>query len=128
MNDDIQQHLLKSSIFRIGLVSSVDGRTVTIRVDRDKNLSHLLYKGELLNNVSVGSYVKILKGFNRLVGKIEREYIKELSLQGDYTAPNGMVARFLIVQLIGYFQEEKYKKGVRERGAGEKVKSKKARK
>lgn len=114
MNDDIQQHLLKSSIFRIGLVSSVDGRTVTIRVDRDKNLSHLLYKGELLNNVSVGSYVKILKGFNCLVGKIEREYIKELSLQGDYTAPNGMVARFLIVQLIGYFQEGKYRKGVKE--------------
>lgn len=64
VNEDIQQHLLKSSIFRIGIVSSVDGRTVTIRVDRDKNLSHLLYKGELLNNVSVGSYIKILKGFD----------------------------------------------------------------
>lgn len=114
LNDDIQQHLLKSSIFRIGLVSSVDGRTVTIRVDRDKNLSHLLYKGELLNNVSVGSYVKILKGFDCLVGKIEREYVKEQSLQGDYTAPHDMVARFLIVQLVGYFQEGKYGKGVKE--------------
>lgn len=114
LNDDIQQHLLKSSIFRIGLVSSVDGRTVTIRVDRDKNLSHLLYKGELLNNVSVGSYVKILKGFDCLVGKIEREYIKEIPLQGDYTTPNDVVARFLIVQLVGYFQEGKYAKGVKE--------------
>lgn len=114
LNDDIQQHLLKSSIFRIGLVSSVDGRTVTIRVDRDKNLSHLLYKGELLNNVSVGSYIKILKGFDCLVGKIEREYIKELPLQGDYTAPNDAVARFLTVQLVGYFQEGKYAKGVKE--------------
>lgn len=114
MNDDIQQHLLKSSIFRIGLVSSVDGRSVTIRVDRDKNLSHLLYKGELLNNVSVGSYVKILKGFEGLVAKIEREYIKETPLQGDYTTPNDVVARFLIVQLVGYFQEGKYAKGVKE--------------
>lgn len=114
LNDDIQQHLLKSSIFRIGLVSSVDGRTVTIRVDRDKNLSHLLYKGELLNNVSVGSYIKILKGFDCFVGKIEREYIKELPLQGDYTAPNDAVARFLTVQLVGYFQEGKYAKGVKE--------------
>lgn len=114
LNDDIQQHLLKSSIFRIGLVASVDGRSVTIRVDRDKNLSHLLYKGELLNNVSVGSYVKILKGFDGLVGKIEREYIKEAPLQGDYTAPNDVVARFLIVQLVGYFQEGRYTKGVKE--------------
>lgn len=114
LNDDIQQHLLKFSIFRIGLVSSVDGRTVTIQVDRDKNLSHLLYKGELLNNVSVGGYIKILKGFDCLVGKIEREYIKEIPLQGDYTAPNAVVARFLIVQLVGYFQEGKYAKGVKE--------------
>ena len=114
LNDDIQQHLLKFSIFRIGLVSSVDGRTVTIQVDRDKNLSHLLYKGELLNNVSVGSYIKILKGFDCLVGKIEKEYIKEVPLQGDYAAPNDMVARFLIVQIVGYFKEEKYAKGVKE--------------
>lgn len=114
VNEDIQQHLLKSSIFRIGIVSSVDGRTVTIRVDRDKNLSHLLYKGELLNNVSVGSYIKILKGFDGLVGKIEREYVKELPLQRDYTAPNDIVERFLIVQLVGYFQEGKYGKGVKE--------------
>lgn len=114
VNEGIQQHLLKSSIFRIGIVSSVDGRTVTIRVDRDKNLSHLLYKGELLNNVSVGGYVKVLKGFDGLVGKIEREYVKELPLQGDYTAPNDIVERFLIVQLMGYFQEGKYRKGVKE--------------
>lgn len=114
LNDDIQQHLLKASIFRIGVVSSVDGRTVTIQVDRDKNLSHLLYKGELLNNVSVGSYIKILKGFDCLVGKIEREYIKEVPLQGDYAAPNDMVARFLIVQIVGYFKEGKYAKGVKE--------------
>lgn len=114
MNSNTQEYLLKASIFRIGLVSSVDGRTVTIRVDRDKNLSHLLYRGELLNNVSVGSYVKILKGFDCLVGKIEREYIKEQSLQGDYTAPHDMVARFLIVQLVVFFQEGKYAKGVKE--------------
>lgn len=114
LSNDIQQHLLKSSIFRIGLVSSVDGRSVTIRVDRDKNLSHLLYKGELLNNVSVGSYIKIHKGFDCLVGKIEREYIKEMILQGDYIAPNDVVSRFLIVQLVGYFQERRYVKGVKE--------------
>lgn len=114
MSDEIQQHLLKTSIFRIGVVSSVDGRTVTIRVDRDKNLSHLLYQGELLNNVSVGSYIKVLKGFDCLIGKIEREYIKEAHSQGEYVAPNETIARFLSIQLIGYFQEGKYSKGVKE--------------
>lgn len=109
-----QNYLLKHSIFRVGVVSSVDGREVTVRVDKDKNLSHLLFQGELLNNVSVGSYVKILKGFNRLIGKIEREYIKEIIVKDDYGNPSEKIERFLSVKLIGYYKESKYNKGVKE--------------
>ena len=109
-----QNYLLKHSIFRVGVVSSVDGREVTVRVDKDKNLSHLLFQGELLNNVSVGSYVKILKGFNRLIGKIEREYIKEIIVKDDYGNPSEKIDRFLSVKLIGYYKESKYNKGVKE--------------
>jgi hypothetical protein len=35
----MQYELLKKSIFSIGTVSSVDGRNIKIRVDKDKNLS-----------------------------------------------------------------------------------------
>lgn len=70
---DHDDYLLKKSIFRIGEVSSVDGREVSVRVDQEKNRSHILYRGELLSNVSVGGYVKLIKGFNGLIGKIERE-------------------------------------------------------
>ena len=111
---DSQNYLLKHSIFRVGVVSSVDGREVTVQVDKDKNLSHLLFQGELLNNVSVGSYVKILKGFNRLIGKIEREYIKEIIVKDDYGNPSEKIDRFLSVKLIGYYKESKYNKGVKE--------------
>ena len=60
-----------NSVFRIGYVYSVDGRTVKIRVDKNKNSSHLIFKGALIKNVSVGSYVKILKGFMPIIGKVE---------------------------------------------------------
>ena len=66
-----------NSVFKIGVVFSVDGRTVKIRVDKNKNSSHLIYKGTLIKNVSVGSYVKILKGFVPIIGKVESEYIVE---------------------------------------------------
>lgn len=112
--EDIQHHLTKNSIFRIGVVSSVDGRVVSVRVDRDKNLSHLIYQGELLKNVSVGSYIKILKGFDCLIGKIEKEYIKEISSQDNYTIPSDRIARFLSIQLVGHFQGRDYKKGIKE--------------
>lgn len=77
MNNSSEHYLQKLSIFRIGEVYSVDGRTVRIKVDRDKNLSHLIYQGNLIKNVSVGSYLKILKGFDIIVCQVESEYIKE---------------------------------------------------
>lgn len=106
--------LLKQSIFRIGEVSSVDGREVSIRVDQEKNRSHILYKGELLSNVSVGSYVKIIKGFHKLIGKIEKEYIKEDKYQTDYSQSSEHFVRHLSVKMLGYFNNGKYQKGVRE--------------
>lgn len=60
---------IHNSVFRVGIVYSVNGREVKIRVDHNKNSSHLIYKGALIKNVSVGSYVKILKDTLRLLEK-----------------------------------------------------------
>jgi hypothetical protein len=69
--------IIKDSIFRIGSVTCVDGRTIRISVDKVKNSSHLLYKGDLIKNVSVSSYIKIIKGFTKIIGKVEGEYTIE---------------------------------------------------
>ena len=39
---------IKESIFRIGEVYAVRGREITIKVDHNKNLSHILYQGQLI--------------------------------------------------------------------------------
>ena len=114
---DHDDYLLKKSIFRIGEVSSVDGREVSVRVDQEKNRSHILYRGELLSNVSVGGYVKLIKGFNSLIGKIEKEYVKEdrmVSKSSEYTQPEERFVRFLSVKILGYFSGDKYCKGIKE--------------
>lgn len=114
---DHDDYLLKKSIFRIGEVSSVDGREVSVRVDQEKNRSHILYRGDLLSNVSVGGYVKLIKGFNSLIGKIEKEYIKEdksTSQSPEYTQPEERFIRFLSVKMLGYFSGDKYCKGIKE--------------
>ncbi len=108
-------YILKNSIFRIGEIYSVDGRTVTILVDKDKNLSHILYKGDLIKNVSVGSYIKILKGFTRIIAKVESEYLKEnKNVDKEYHHKSEEINRFLSVKLIGYFEGTRYYKGVKE--------------
>ena len=114
---DHDDYLLKKSIFRIGEVSSVDGREVSVRVDQEKNRSHILYQGELLSNVSVGGYVKLIKGFNSLIGKIEKEYVKEdkaTSQSSEYIQAEERFIRFLSVKMLGYFSGDKYRKGIKE--------------
>lgn len=104
------------SVFKIGMVCSVDGRTVRIRVDKNKNSSHLIYKGTLVKNVSVGSYVKILKGFVPIIGKVETENIVEadMSSDADYHDAAKNIVRLLVVKLIGYLEGSRYCKGVNE--------------
>jgi len=73
-SNHISQAILKDSIFIVGTVSSVEGRKVKVRVKKDKNLSHLSFNGKTIKNVSVGSYIKIAKGFIEIIGKVEGEY------------------------------------------------------
>ena len=112
-NSDIA---IYNSVFKVGVVSSVDGRTVRIRVDKNKNSSHLIYKGTLVKNVSVGSYVKILKGFMPIIGKVETENIVEEKVSSglDYSDAAKNIGRSLIVKLIGYLEGMHFHRGVNE--------------
>lgn len=109
--------LLKESIFIIGTVSSVEGRKIKVKVKKDKNLSHLSYRGRTIKNVSVGSYIKITKGFIEIIGKVEGEYIKEETVYNkEYKKDDLKISRFLEVSLFGHFdkKEDRFKQGIKE--------------
>lgn len=104
-----------NSVFRIGIVHSVDGRVVKVLVDKDKNNSHLIFQGQLIKNVAVGSYVKVLKGFETIIGKVESEYIEtDKGVPVQYSSQEEYINRFLIVKLIGHIEGSSYKKGLTE--------------
>lgn len=103
------------SVFRIGVVCSVDGREVRVRVDKDKNTTHILYKGTLIKNVSVGAYVKIIKGFTPIIGKVDAEKIvPKDTIQGDYHSKEDEFDRQLTVKLVGYFTSDRFERGITE--------------
>jgi len=106
---------IHNSVFKIGVVCSVDGREVKVRVDRNKNTSHLIYKGALIKNVSVGSYVKVLKGYMPIIGKVESEFVFEAK-QDDKPlfVAEDEINRMLIVKLIGFIEGQKFNRGVNE--------------
>lgn len=104
------------AVLRIGKVTSVKGRFVEATVDKLKNASYLLFNGIPIKNVSVGSYVKICKGFEELIGKIEGEYITEDNGYDikEYKQGSARIKRLLNVSLVGYFKGNSFKQGIKE--------------
>ena len=97
-------------VLRVGKVISVKGRTIEVLVDKTKNNSHLLFEGQLVRNVSVGSYVKITKGFEQLIGKIESEFVVEDKAfsQSLYKKESYKIKRTLSISLVGYFETNSF--------------------
>jgi len=105
----------KESVFIIGKVFSVEGRTVKINVNKNKNHSHIIYDGHTIKNISVGSYVKILKGFTTIIGKIEGEYIEEERYYNrEYNKEETKIKRFLQASLFGHYEGGLFKQGIKE--------------
>lgn len=115
MENRVDNILQENSIFRIGTVFSVEGREVKVKVDKVKNASHLLYKGTLIKNVSVGGYVKIEKGFISIIAKIEGESIKEEKQPiQEYGKEENKINRILNAKLLGYIENAKFERGIKE--------------
>ncbi len=110
------EKILEDSIFKIGKVITVEGRTVRVKVDKVKNTSHLLYKGELLKNISVGGYIKIIKGFTKIVGKVEGEFINEdrQFVNKEYGNQREKINRILNISLLGFFKGNTFERGIKE--------------
>jgi len=104
------------SIFKIGRVTSVDGRVVSVKVDKTKNTSHLVYRGQLLKNVAVGSYIRIAKGFTAIIGKVDGEFITEDKgfIDRQYGSEKERIDRTLKIKLLGFFEGPTFKRGIKE--------------
>ena len=108
------------AVLRVGEVSGVEGRKVRVRVDRVKNSSHLIFRGTVVRNVSVGSYVKISKGFIDLIGRVDGERISSLGeSQRDgrdhsYESAGALMSRVLDVSLVGFLENSSFERGIRE--------------
>jgi len=104
------------AVLSIGKVIAVRGRTVDVIVSKAKNTSILLYEGEIINNVSVGGYIKIGKGFSELVGKIDGEFVIEDKnvAPKSYRSEKDKIRRILNISLLGYFDGGNFKQGIKE--------------
>lgn len=118
-NFNLQDRLVDDSVFKIGSVFSVKGKDIVVKVNKDKNLPHLFFKGRTIKNVSVGlsNYVKIIKGFTEIICKVEGEYLDEDKYQKNkkYINEKEKIDRFLNVSVFGFYDNDhKFQHGIKE--------------
>ncbi|GGD35260.1 ATP-binding protein [Sinisalibacter lacisalsi] len=96
------ERLQKEAVLRIGEVSAVTGRRISIAVDKDKNLSELFFDGDLVRNIAVGSYVDIRKGYLSLIGKVDGENAQPDENGKNELKETKLSRRVLSVSLVGF--------------------------
>ena len=96
------------SSLRIGTVTAVRGRRIEITVDVDKNDSSLIFQGEIISNVSIGSFLVVRRGYAHLVVQVEEEELIESSAweNSDYRRDVDRNTRILKTSLLGEFQTD----------------------
>lgn len=58
----------------VGNVVSVDGMRINVLMNEHSNLEVFHYEGIIYNGITIGSYIGIIRGSNKIIGRIEREF------------------------------------------------------
>lgn len=107
-----------NDFYAIGQVIEVRGQKLRIRVFENKNSNILVYQGQVIRNVSVGSFVKIIKGFSNIVGRVEGEYIQENKSTVDNDCPprfskeSETIDRIIEVSILGVLNDGRFQRGL----------------
>jgi integrase len=107
----------QDAVLRIGEVIGVEGRRISVLVDKAKNLSHMFLGGEIITNIAVNSYLEIRKGFLCIIGRVEGERIEDEFRTDSHgeRQPTNRSKRILTVGLAGYIDERgRFNGGTRE--------------
>ena len=106
-----------NEFYKIGQVIKISGQKIQIRVFENRNSHILVYQGQIIKNVSVGSFIKIPKGYNNIIGKIEGEYIQEYNIYSGGTTQrfsneSESIDRIIEVSIIGVLNENMFIRGL----------------
>lgn len=101
------------SALQFAEVIDVRGIKIRAKVYSKKNTTMLFHFGEIIKNVSVGSYVKIVKGFTEIIGVVEGEYVTEKSIQPiKFISNEESFERIIEIKILGTLETKRFKRGI----------------
>lgn len=97
---------------RVGQVTEVRGKKVICRIFENKNGPFVFINGEIIKNVTIGSYVVIPVGYNLIVGKIEGEFAVEKTNNCALYNEIELITRKVEISILGTYDNDKFTLGI----------------
>lgn len=97
---------------RIGEVSEVSGKQIKAGIYYEKNTEFLNFNGDVIKNVSIGSFVIIRKSYTNIVGKVEGEFIKENTIDVTSNFKGKNINRVISISILGCIKKNKFIHGL----------------
>lgn len=100
--------------FSIGNIIKVDSSSVTILVKDFTHLETIHYDGTIYKGISVGTFVGVIRGSDKIVVQIISESIDNIE-EGfdDSTLLKNKVQRKLVAKIIGVIRNREYETGIK---------------
>ena len=94
----------------VGVVVGIEGKQIIIETNDNSNDLTYFYDGHIYRGICVGQFIGIVRGPYILVGRIEKEYLEDItSSSNSVTYREDRIRRRLAVNLLGYFENKKFK-------------------
>ena len=97
---------------RVGQVTEIRGKKVICRIFENKNGPFVFINGEIIKNITIGSYVVIPVGYNLIVGKIEGEFAVEKPNNSVLYNEIELITRKVEVSILGTYDNDKFTLGI----------------
>lgn len=98
----------------IGNVISVIGLKVNVLMNEQSNLESFHYNGIIYDGISVGSYIGIIRGSNKIICRVDREFLEDRDKSPDiHEFSRNRFERILEVSLIGSFYNGSFEFGIK---------------
>lgn len=103
-----------SNKFVVGNVISIHGTKITILMNEHSNLESFYYNGVLYNGISIGVYLGIIRGSNKIIAKVEKEFLEDKNKEKlNHEFARNRFERRLEVNMIGNFYNNAFEFGIK---------------
>lgn len=103
-----------NNIFVVGNVVAIEGLKIRILMRENTNLQSYYYNGQEYSGITIGSYVGIQRGFNKIICRVEKEYLQDNNKEpyDQEYAPNRFI-RYIEVSVVGNLYGNDFNFGIK---------------